>query len=101
MVIMIGMEQGSFPLTRPNQSDEEMEEERRLCYVGMTRAERQLYVTSVERRMGDREVAPSQFIWEIHPDLIKTVYADQIHRAWDKERQNSPKAGTGSTLDTE
>ena len=86
VVIMIGMEQGNFPIMRPDQTEEEFEEERRLCYVGMTRAEKQLYMTSVKRRMG-REITPSQFIWEIQPDLIETVYAEQIRKAWDKERQ--------------
>lgn len=87
VVIMIGMEQGNFPLTRPDQTEEEFEEERRLCYVGMTRAEKQLYMTSVKRRMGDRETTPSQFIWEINPQMIETIYIDQIRKAWDRERQ--------------
>jgi DNA polymerase III epsilon subunit family exonuclease len=96
VVIMIGMEQGNFPLLRPDQSDEELEEERRLCYVGMTRAKRQLYMTSVKRRIGDIEKTPSQFIWEIQPDLVKTVYADQIRRAWDNERRASRKGSVDS-----
>ena len=98
IVIMIGMEQGSFPLLRPDQSEEELEEERRLCYVGMTRAKKQLYMTSVRRRISDREMTPSQFVWEIQPDLIKTVYADQIRRAWDSERQKRRKVKVGSAV---
>jgi superfamily I DNA/RNA helicase len=100
VVIMIGMEQGNFPLLRPDQSEEELEEERRLCYVGMTRAMRQLYMTSVRLRIGDREMTPSQFIWEIQPDLIKTVYADQIRRAWDREFQERRRAKVESTVDS-
>ncbi|MBD3183927.1 AAA family ATPase [Candidatus Poribacteria bacterium] len=86
VVIMIGMEQGNFPITGLGQTEEDMEEERRLCYVGMTRAKKQLYMTSVRRRMGDIEKTPSQFIWEIHPELIKTTEAKQIRKAWEKER---------------
>jgi DNA polymerase III epsilon subunit family exonuclease len=100
VVIMIGMEQGNFPLTRPDQTEEELEEERRLCYVGMTRAKNKLYMTSVRRRYSDIEKTPSQFIWEIQPDLIKTVYADQIKKAWDKERQKRLKQKAGATVDS-
>jgi len=100
VVIMIGMEQGNFPLLRPDQSEEELEEERRLCYVGMTRAMKQLYMTSVRCRISDRETTPSQFIWEIQPDLMKTVYADQIRRAWDRELQQRRKAKVKSAVDS-
>ncbi len=63
VVIMIGMEEGSFPLYR---SDEDLlQEERRLCYVGMTRAKERLYLISVRRREGDRARNPSIFIREI------------------------------------
>lgn len=87
VVIIIGMEQGNFPLLRPDQPEEEFEEERRLFYVGMTRAEKQLYMTSVRLRIGDREMSPSQFIWEIQPDLLKTTHAEQIRKVWDNERR--------------
>jgi len=101
VVIMIGMEQGNFPLLPRDQSEEEFEEERRLCYVGMTRAEKQLYMTSVRRRMSDIEMTPSQFIWEIRPDLIETVSAKQIRKAWDKERQERLKAKAESAVGSE
>jgi DNA polymerase III epsilon subunit family exonuclease len=81
VVIMIGMEQGSFPIISPDQSEAELEEERRLCYVGITRAKRRLYMTSVRFRMSDNEVSPSQFIWEIQPDLIKTVTSKELQNA--------------------
>lgn len=98
VVIMIGMEQGNFPLLLQDQSEEEFEEERRLCYVGMTRAKEHLYMTSARRRRSDREMTPSQFIWEIQPDLIETVSAKQIRKAWDKERQERLKAKAGSAV---
>jgi len=100
VVIMIGMEQGNFPILRPDQPEEELEEERRLCYVGMTRAKRQLYMTSVKRRISDIEKTPSQFIWEIQPDLIRTVEADQIRKAWDIERQKRREARMRSAVDS-
>jgi DNA helicase-2/ATP-dependent DNA helicase PcrA len=51
IVFLSGMEEGMFPLSRATQSDDELEEERRLCYVGITRAERELYMTHTDVRM--------------------------------------------------
>jgi DNA helicase-2/ATP-dependent DNA helicase PcrA len=100
VVIMIGMEQGNFPILRRDQTEEELEEERRLFYVGMTRAKKQLYITSVKRRMSDIEKTPSQFIWEIQPDLIKTVYANQIRKAWERETKERRRAKAGTAVDS-
>jgi DNA helicase-2/ATP-dependent DNA helicase PcrA len=93
------MEQGNFPILRRDQTEEELEEERRLFYVGMTRAKRQLYITSVKRRMSDIEKTPSQFIWEVQPDLIKTVYAKQIRKAWERETKERRRAKAGSAVE--
>ncbi|MGB9595667.1 MAG: 3'-5' exonuclease, partial [Candidatus Poribacteria bacterium] len=87
IVIMMGMEQGNFPIISRDQSKLELEEERRLCYVGMTRAKRRLYMTSVRFRDSNRELSPSQFIWEIRPDLIRTVTAKQVRSAWEKKKK--------------
>lgn len=89
VVIMMGMEQGNFPIISQDQSESELEEERRLCYVGMTRAKNRLYMTSVRFRDSDRELTPSQFIWEIRPDLIRTVSARQVRSAWEKRKKQS------------
>jgi len=89
VVIMIGMEQGNFPIISRDQSEAEMEEERRLCYVGMTRAKKRLYMTSVRFRNSDREATPSQFIWEIQPGLMKTVTAKEVRSAWDKRKNTA------------
>ena len=70
VVIVTGMEEGTFPIRRQNQSLAEIEEERRLFYVGMTRAKDRLYLTSVLRRHGDLERAPSMFAREIPSNLI-------------------------------
>ena len=50
VVFMTGMEEGIFPHSRSSDSQEELEEERRLCYVGMTRAEEKLYMSGARQR---------------------------------------------------
>ena len=65
VVIIIGMEEGSFPMWKQNITEAELEEERRLFYVGMTRAQAQLYLSSVVYRFGDRDRATSMFVREI------------------------------------
>jgi DNA helicase-2/ATP-dependent DNA helicase PcrA len=66
-VFMTGMEEGLFPIGESDFSQEELEEERRLCYVGMTRAKKHLYLTwAASRRLfgHSRWNAPSRFIEE-------------------------------------
>ena len=70
VVIIIGMEEGSFPMWRQNLTEEALEEERRLFYVGMTRAQSQLYLSSVTYRFGDRDRAASIFVQEIPSDYV-------------------------------
>ena len=70
VVIIIGMEEGSFPMWRQNITEAELEEERRLFYVGMTRAQEQLYLSSVVYRFGDRDRASSMFIREIPSNYV-------------------------------
>jgi len=75
-VILAGLVDGLFPHSRSKDDEEELEEERRLCYVGMTRARRQLVLTGAERRrvFGEYQASqPSRFIDEIPPDLIDRV----------------------------
>lgn len=72
VVFMVGMENGIFPGSQSLNDFSEMEESRRLCYVGITRAKEQLYMTSAEsRRVFGRTVSYSQsdFIDEISVDL--------------------------------
>jgi len=72
-VFAVGVEEGIFPSSRTIGDPGEMEEERRLCYVAMTRAMRKLYFTSAKRRMlfGKTSAAqPSRFIYEIAEDNI-------------------------------
>ena len=70
VVIIIGMEEGSFPMWRQNITEAELEEERRLFYVGMTRAQAQLYLSSVVYRFGDRDRASSMFVREIPSNSV-------------------------------
>ena len=70
IVIIMGMEEGSFPMWRQNLTEAELEEERRLFYVGMTRAQAQLYLSSVVYRFGDRDRAASMFVREIPSNYV-------------------------------
>jgi DNA helicase II / ATP-dependent DNA helicase PcrA len=75
-LFMCGMEDGLFPHQRSLNDPEGLEEERRLCYVGLTRAKRRLYLTYAEqRRMHGIESysTPSRFIREVPPDLLEEV----------------------------
>ena len=76
-VVMIGgLEEGLFPHSRSAEDDAELEEERRLCYVGITRAQRRLVLTSAARRrtFGEyQSTQPSRFIEEIPAELIEEV----------------------------
>lgn len=72
-VVLAGLEEGLFPHSRSRDDEAEMEEERRLCYVGITRARRQLVLTSAARRrvFGEyQSTEPSRFIDEIPADLV-------------------------------
>jgi len=75
IVFIVGMEESIFPHSRAFTDEEELEEERRLAYVGITRAEEQLYLTSAKMRtlFGRTSVnMPSRFLKEIPSELIET-----------------------------
>jgi len=75
-VFLCGMEEGLFPHNRCLSDLEALEEERRLCYVGMTRAMRNLFLTYAEQRRVhgmDTHPAPSRFIKEIPEDVLTEV----------------------------
>ena len=76
VVFLCGMEDGLFPHQRSLNDIDGLEEERRLCYVGMTRAMRQLYLTYAEQRRLhgiDSYGQPSRFIREVPEELIEEV----------------------------
>ena len=75
-VIIAGLEEGLFPHSRSAESVEELEEERRLCYVGITRAESNLVLTSAARRrvFGEyQSTEPSRFLDEIPAELVERI----------------------------
>jgi len=82
VVFMVGMENGIFPGTQSLNDPAEMEESRRLCYVGITRAKERLYMTSAEtRRVFGRTVAYAQsdFVDEIAQEFKQGAYASSHH----------------------
>jgi DNA helicase-2/ATP-dependent DNA helicase PcrA len=80
VVIIAGMEDGLFPHSRSSEDEAEMEEERRLFYVGMTRAESRLVLTGAARRriFGEYQgTQPSRFLVEIPPELVERIDAER------------------------
>lgn len=76
VVFLIGMEEGIFPLSRAMMDDDQLEEERRLAYVGITRAMKKLYLTNAfSRLLYGRTQAneASRFINEISPELLEVI----------------------------
>src|SRR4029453_7156834 len=87
-VIVAGMEEGLFPHSRSTEDEEEVEEERRLCYVCLTRARQRLVLTGAARRrvFGEyQQTAPSRFLTEIPDELI-----DRIEPVAQQPRWQSP-----------
>lgn len=79
VVFLMGMEENIFPLSRAQMDEDELEEERRLAYVGITRAQEELYLTNSLSRMlyGRRQVnAASRFITEIGDNLLQSENQD-------------------------
>ncbi len=86
-VFVVGMEEGLFPGMRVIGEPEEMEEERRLCYVAMTRAKERLYLTCASHRMLYGRTSsnrPSRFTGEIPDELLEKSgrHADEDHREY-------------------
>jgi DNA helicase-2/ATP-dependent DNA helicase PcrA len=76
VVIIAGMEEGLFPHSRASEDEEDIEEERRLCYVGMTRAQSRLILTGAARRrvFGEyQSTEPSRFLAEVPAELVERI----------------------------
>ena len=89
VVFVVGVEEGIFPGARAIGDDEEMEEERRLCYVAMTRAKEKLHMTCASQRMlfgRTNSNRPSRFLGEIPPE-----YVEKSGRLPYSERQNEER----------
>ncbi len=91
LVFMIGMEQGLFPHQMSMDEPGRLEEERRLCYVGITRAQQQLVISCAERRRlhgNDNYAIPSQFLRELPNELLREVRPQiQVSRPYQSAEQ--------------
>jgi DNA helicase-2/ATP-dependent DNA helicase PcrA len=93
VVSLVGLEESLLPLVRAAESDVELEEERRLCFVGMTRARRRLLLTraAVRTRRGTRtRTIQSRFLHELPPESV--VHADQSQGGDDEQDVNAAGA---------
>ena len=98
VVFMPGMEDGLFPGHRSIDSDEKLEEERRLCYVGMTRAKERLFLTSAAYRVlyGQGEYArESMFLRELDSKLLDSD-GDMVYQPQSRKTSSSLGVDTGS-----
>ena len=80
-VFVVGMEDGIFPGDMAKYNEEDMEEERRLCYVAITRAKKELYLSTSRTRMifgQTRRNPPSTFLGEIDPDLLDESQSPEL-----------------------
>ncbi|MFI5103827.1 MAG: 3'-5' exonuclease [Terriglobales bacterium] len=116
LVFLVGMEEGLFPHSRAFNDPDQMEEERRLCYVGMTRAMDQLVLSQARYRrrygtdMPDASI-PSRFLEEVPAQLLEPLgvartgrssvaqresdYADRHYSYEDEDQSVTPSYGTG------
>jgi DNA helicase-2/ATP-dependent DNA helicase PcrA len=115
VVFIAGVEEGLLPHIRSFNDPGQFEEERRLCYVGMTRAEKRLYLTYARRRSSVRENyrEPSQFLKDIPSHLIKfmglfesgqlsqpaTASLSQVSALEPSESVYHPKFGEGVVIE--
>ena len=106
MVFMAGVEEGMFPSQMTNDEPGRMEEERRLCYVGMTRAMEKLYITYAESRRlygQDKYHTASRFIREIPADCVeevrlKSTISRPIHNRFSQATSHASFEETGFQL---
>ncbi len=104
VVFLVGLEQGLFPNYRSLDDPSALEEERRLCYVGITRAAERLYLSHArERRLyGSREPAiRSQFLAELPEELLSTRQTTVRPNGAGGSQQRSRRAGASGTANTQ
>ena len=99
-VFLVGMEEGIFPHSRTLMNDDEIEEERRLCYVGITRAEKYLFLSNARTRTiygRTQYYTPSRFLQEVPRNLVHVIkrpvvqrpaMTSQVHKPTAKENAN-------------
>ncbi len=86
-VFVVGLEEGIFPHMNSLMENSDIEEERRLCYVAITRAKDDLHLVNARRRtlFGKEQINPvSRFISEIDPDLLETNVKEEIAKPEEK-----------------
>ena len=98
VVFIAGLEEGLFPHSRSLDSETAMEEERRLCYVGMTRAEKKLHLSwaRFRRRFGGgapEASLPSRFLKEVPATLVEKVRSTSGYSAYSSYSDSSPAGG--------
>jgi len=96
VVFILGMEEGIFPHQRTLDDPQALEEERRVCYVGMTRARAELYLLRAERRLRFGTISerpPSRFLEEIPEQYVKLIETRQ------RPARRSFTAPSGPTMD--
>jgi DNA helicase-2/ATP-dependent DNA helicase PcrA len=100
VVVLTGMENGLFPLARAEEQADGLEEERRLCYVGLTRAKDKLYLTWARARRRGGELRPgmaSRFLRAIPPGIIEERRTTSLWApSWGVGQQGSGAAGQWS-----
>lgn len=99
-VFLVGMEKGIFPHSRTLMDENEIEEERRLCYVGITRAEKHLFLSNARTRTiygRTQYYTPSRFLQEVPRNLVHVIkrpvvqrpaMTSQVHKPTAKENAN-------------
>ncbi|SNB47662.1 ATP-dependent helicase [Geobacter sp. DSM 9736] len=107
IVFMVGMEERIFPHVRCLDDQEQMEEERRLCYVGMTRARERLYLTSARRRHifgQEQRNLPSRFLGDIPREVIDREEREESWRGdlpWETAGQRSSHHNLAAVFEAE
>ncbi len=102
VVFITGLEEGLFPLAAAAQDRKELEEERRLFYVGVTRAERHLYLTHARSRYryGEQQASvPSRFLDEVDPSMIRTEAGAAFTPRTDRFRSRPGEAPAYESVD--
>ena len=102
-VFLVGMEEGVFPHNRSFESESDLEEERRLCYVGITRAKEKLWIMNAKKRTLFGQVSnnlPSRFIGEIDSELLdkeesitRNTSSVIVGNMYDEDRNEDLKVG--------
>jgi len=100
VVFLVGMEEGIFPLSRALMEDDELEEERRLAYVGITRAKKKLYLTNAFSRLLYGRIQrnqPSRFVEEIDSELLQFENSPSGNSIKDRKLPFDRAAATATT----